>query len=321
MASRTPLSLAALLSLTACSFDFERSSEVIDRRILAIQVEPPELVGGSEAPSSVRARALVVDPREPAAVAEFTWWSCLTPPRADTDFGFGFGGGDGSRCPENEATVQHASTSGELPSIVQDIALPEPVVGTLAAASEVPAPQLKLQLRVASGTEELFAVKEVAVTGRLPEGQEPNRNPALTGLTLDGESWLPDTPRTLKLGECPTDDTDEVEAEDGTRQETCTHDIEPLFEETASQFYKARGLTGTIETQRERLRFSWFTDGGSFRRDTTLQFDPRDPSPDNVGPQAVWRQPPGKTGRFTLWVVVRDGRGGTHWEKRELILE
>jgi hypothetical protein len=67
--------------------------------------------------------------------------------------------------------------------------------------------------------------------------------------------------------------------------------------------------------------FSWFADAGSFRRDVTRQFDPRDPSPDNVGPKAVWREPPAKTERATIWAVVRDGRGGITWGRREVIFE
>jgi hypothetical protein len=44
--------------------------------------------------------------------------------------------------------------------------------------------------------------------------------------------------------------------------------------------------------------------------------------PDTVGITGGWREPPTKPERATtIWVVVRDGRGGTHWERREVLFE
>lgn len=315
MTARTTLALTALLGLTACSYDFERSSEVSDRRILAIQVEPPELVGGAALPDSVQARALVVDPSAPEAVTEVSWWACMVADLAS--------GSSDSRCPEGDATVLLGSAEAPLSSISRHIPLPEDVVGLLNSGLDVPSPQIQVQLKVGSEAGDLYAIKEVVVTPRLREGQEPNRNPVLQRLTLNGEEWLPDVPRTLKYGECPEEDKKEVPAEDGTGTlvKVCEHDIEPFFDEAEAQYYLDRGLSGELEQQRERLRFNWFSDTGSFRQGRTDQYDSRDPSPDNVGPKAEWREPTTKVERATVWVVVRDGRGGTSWERRELRFE
>jgi hypothetical protein len=178
-----------------------------------------------------------------------------------------------------------------------------------------------VQLSVSSDSGDLVAVKQVVVTSVLPDGQEPNRNPVVKGLTLDGADWLPDSPPTLTYGDCPDEEKKEVEAKDKTLVRVCEHEIEPLFDDSEAQYYYDRGLSGETELQRERLRFSWFTDAGSWRRDTTTQFDPRDPSPDNVGPKAFWQEPTEKTERATVWVVVRDGRGGTTWEQREVLFQ
>ena len=309
--------LAVLLSLTACSYDFERTSEVLDRRILAIQVEPPELAGGTAPPSSVQARALVVDPGAPLAVTEVSWWSCMFPERAEIQ------GDDGeARCPDSEATVLHASGEAPLSAISQSIPVPEEVAGVLASGLDVSAPQLQVQLQAGSDAGELFGIKVVTVRAKLPEGQEPNRNPVLQGLTLDGADWPADSPRTLKYGECPDERKTEVGGAEGTRVSVCEHEIEPLFDEATAQFFQARGISGQLETQRERLRFAWFADGGSFRNNQTRQKNPRDPVPDTVGITGVWREPPAKPERATtIWVVVRDGRGGTHWERREVLFE
>jgi hypothetical protein len=317
MPARWTISLAALLSLTACSYDFERSSEVLDRRILAIQMEPPELSGGAPLPDSVQARALVVDPVDPAAIAEVSWRSCTFPARSNVPAG----SGDDRLCTEGDDTVQHASGRMSLSSVSENIPLPESVASVLTAGEDVPAPQIQVQLEVSSEKGALVAVKEVTVTARLPEGQEPNRNPNLQGFTLDGTDWLPDSPRTLTYGDCPDEQKKGVEAEDGSLVPACEHEIEPLFDEAEAQFYEDRGFSGKPELQRERLRFSWFTDAGSFRRDITQQFDPRDPSPDNVGPKAFWREPPTKRERATLWIVVRDSRGGITWARREVLFQ
>lgn len=316
MSPRVPL-LAALLGLTACSYDFDRPSEVVDRRILGIQVEPPELVAGMPMPSSIQARALVVDPKEPLAVTEVSWWSCIFAERGEAP-----GPDDGeARCPATGATVLHASEQVPLSSVSQSIPVPEGVAGVLASGGAFTAPQLQVQLQVGSEAGDLVGIKRVTVTARPNEGQEPNRNPVLQGLSLDGVDWPADAPIQLRYGDCPDEQKAEVDAADGSRVAVCEHDIEPLFDEAAAQFFLERGLSGQLETQRERLRFSWFTDAGSFQNDRTRQKDPRDPSPDNIGPKGVWREPPARTDRSTIWVVVRDGRGGTHWERREVIFE
>jgi hypothetical protein len=325
MSARPAILFTALLLLTACSFNFERSSEIRDRRILAIQADPPELAGGTSRPSSVQLRALVVDPGDPLAAAETVWRSCIIPatggfPDADGD-GEGRFGSSSRLCPEGDATVLHASGSQPISSLSQSIPVPEEVGEVLASGADVAAPQIQVQLSVSSERGELVAIKEVTVTARLPEEQEPNRNPAIQGLSLDGTEWLPDGARTIRYGDCPDEQKEQVEAEDGSLVRVCEHDLEPLFDEAEAQFYKARGFSGELEVQRERLQFAWFTDAGSFREGRTEQFDPRDPSPDNVGPKNSWREPPSKVERATLWVVVRDGRGGTTWTRREVLFE
>jgi hypothetical protein len=317
MAARALLPLAALVGLTACSYDFDRASEVVDRRILGIQVEPPELVSGQPMPSSVQVRALVVDPRDPLAVTEASWWYCTVPERA-----YAQGPGDGdARCPDTEATVLYASGEVPLSAVSQSIPVPGEVADVLASGSAFTAPQLQVQLKVHSEEGDLYGIKLVTVTARPNEGQEPNRNPVLQGLSLDGVDWPADTPVRLRYGDCPDERKEGAEAPDGSRVTVCEHDIEPLFDEAAAQFFLERGISGRLETHRERLRFSWFTDAGSFRNDRTRQKDPRDPLPDNIGPKGEWREPPAKTERATIWIVVRDGRGGTHWERREVLFE
>lgn len=309
--------LVTLLALTACSYDFERSSEVIDRRILAIQVDPPELAGGTALPDSVKARALVVDPANPLGAAEVTWSACFLPALSNGNDG----DAQNKRCPDEDSTVRLPVGSTPLSAVGLTLPVPPDVVSLLGSGTDIPSAQIQMELSVSSDQGELVAVKEVAVTPVLPEGQEPNRNPVVKGLTLDGTDWLPDTPRTITYGDCPDEKKKEVEAKDKSLVRVCEHPIEPLFDESESQYYNDRGFSGETELQKERLRFAWFTDVGSWKQDVTRQYDPRDPSPDNVGPKSFWREPPEKTERATIWVVIRDGRGGTNWERREVIFQ
>jgi hypothetical protein len=320
MSARLTILLVTLLSLTACSYDFQRSSEVVDRRILALQVNPPELAGGAALPDSVQVRALVVDPADPLGLAEVNWATCVFPALANV----GVGDGENKRCPEGDSTLQLGV--GRIPLTAVSLNLPIPpdltdLLTTGVAGVDGTVAQIQVQLSVSSDQGALVAIKDVAVTPVLPEGQEPNRNPVLKGLTLDGEDWLADAPRTIPYGACPDEEKKEVEAKDKSLVRVCEHDIEPLFDESEAQFFNDRGFSGETELQRELLRFSWFTEAGSWRRNTTRQFDPRDPSPDNVGPKAWWQEPPEKTERATIWVVVRDGRGGTTWERREVLFQ
>ncbi len=314
MSARLTIPLVMLLALAACSYDFERSSEVIDRRILAMQVEPPELAGGAAVPDSMRARALVVDPAAPLGIADVSWSICLLPALSNAREG----DAQDKRCPEGDSTFQLMSGSASLESVALNIPVPPDVVGVLGSGQDLPTGQIQVELSVSSDHGDLVAVKAVAVNAVLPEGQEPNRNPAVKGLTLDGTDWLPDEPRTITYGDCPDEKKKQVVAKDKSLVRVCEHEIEPLFDDSESQYYYDRGRSGETELQRERLRFAWFTNEGSWRRDVTRQYDPRDPSPDNVGPKAFWREPPEKTERSTIWVVVRDGRGGTSWERREV---
>jgi hypothetical protein len=71
-----------------------------------------------------------------------------------------------------------------------------------------------------------------------------------------------------------------------------------------------------IVTRREGLRASWFADGGTFRdARTELRRGSEGSSSANV-----WTAP-ARAGEVTLWIVVRDDRGGTTWQARGLRVE
>jgi len=330
----------AALALNAC-VDFEKREVVLDRRILAMRAEPPELLSdGSPLPAVVQLSALVVDVGDGVTrPAAFEWRSCASLGFA-TSAGQGGGGGppgprfgaspvaEDGRCPAvddtnlaargNEPLADGASRSWPIP-VPADAA--NVVAGAAQQGLALPF-YLVAQLQVESSKGPLVAQKRVVVAAPLPAGRKPNQNPRLAALYLDGRPWEPDAPLALKLHACETGEkVDAQDPEDGDRTfATCVHTVTPVFDASESEPFEAQRFDGGVEKLRERLRFDWYVDGGSLDQ-------PQTEEPSVLAPQkrdplsAKWQEPEAGAGPVTLWVVVRDGRGGTSWERRRLILE
>jgi hypothetical protein len=156
----------------------------------------------------------------------------------------------------------------------------------------------------------------------LPDGQAPNSNPQIAMLQLDGTEWTAEAPRSLVYGSCPSSDLAGVtDPTTGRSVNVCEHSITPVVDEAQSESYQTPLGDGTLRSQRERLRFAWFTDGGgSYSRETTSQPAPGQPTPPD-GLTTMWREPTHVVSPINVWVVVRDGRGGTSWAQRQIVFE
>jgi hypothetical protein len=294
----------ALVALSACSFGFDSPSQIKDLRVLAIQVEPPELTPAN-ALGGLTVKALVVNTEALGSIS----WSlamCLTAPKTGTGLG---------RCPEGSTVLTSANTS--LDEVALRGPLPPAVLGILQSHQAL-APQLQLELTV--GDAPLYAEKSVAVTPMLT--QAPNSNPVLSGLTFDGEPWLAGAPLGVKVGQCASDKKETVTNADRSKSTFCTHDLVPSVDESQQQLYEARSTTtGEVTTQQERLRLAWFADQGVLHRATTQQAGATGNPTASSDLSNVWREAEGLSGLVHFWVVVRDGRGGESWEVRSLLLE
>jgi hypothetical protein len=78
----------------------------------------------------------------------------------------------------------------------------------------------------------------------------------------------------------------------------------------AVQIYKQCQLTGQRDQFFEDLSFQWYATGGVFKNSDGSGLG----SNGNVTSDRVSFTPP--PGPFTLWVIVRDGRGGEDWIAR-----
>lgn len=330
-AAPVPVALVALLT-TACGFSFQRRSEVLDRRVLAIQAEPPELIAdGSPLPSTVVLTALVVDPGAGATPVAYAWRSCTSavaggavgPNRKNK----GQPDPTTGRC--DEADADTLVTRGERPLVdLSALEVAMPIPPSLGGALQVAASRgfavsvyVSAQLFVANDVAPLYAFKRVVVSPPLPAGRKPNRNPHVAALLFDDVPWSPDQPLPVKLHGC--DDTQKTTIPDPTDDTrtvaTCVHRVTPAFDANESEAYAVQQFDGQRLDLKERLRFDWYVDQGTLVEQTTreqTEFDLKERDPLSTR----WNEPAQAGGLVTLWVVVRDGRGGESWEQRQVDL-
>jgi hypothetical protein len=302
--------------------NFQSAAEVVDERILAIQVDPPELANGAPIPASGTATALVVDPTNPIASVAYEWRGCAIPAstgRALAGYGSTAAGPSG-RCDEKDPATFIEAGSAPLGTLTLTTAFP-PAVAALLAEPEngQPVMALRLQLKVSSPAGFLYAIKDVALTRAPPPDQPPNKNPVIMGVEFDGATLAPGDTASVTWGVCAAGAQKEVTDWSVTNPvpaKVCTHTVKPLFDDLQSEPYQGTTLTGQQVATREALSFSFFTTHGSFSNaTTTLASDGSD-----LGLQTRWEEPVAKKDFATIWIVVRDGRGGESWTQYQVTM-
>lgn len=318
-----------VLGCVGCGFTFERSSEVLDRRVAAIVAEPPELLGGAPMPPSVHVSALVLEPGASASPVAFEWRVCLPAELAQPGVELPYPPADPvtGRCPEDAKSLVSSGTAAA-DALEADVPVP-PALGALLQASAQSGMAVSLwvtvQLKIASDRGDLYAIKRLVLSPPIPAGRTPNLNPRLLGLLFDGQPWVADEALELKWGACEA--RDKVEIVEGERTvKVCQHRIDPMFDDDDAQRYQVQALKRSPEEPdrvldlREQLEFRWFVDGGQISRQTTatpgqLELAEYDPL------STRWREPSVRPDEpLNLWVVVRDGRGGAAWTLRSVKL-
>ncbi len=89
----------------------------------------------------------------------------------------------------------------------------------------------------------------------------------------------------------------------------CPADCTPLVGCTGAERYVALdAVSGALVVRREALSVAWYATGGSFEVDRTG----RDANDLATTSDNGWT-PPSQPGSVTLWVVLRDDRGGVSW--------
>jgi hypothetical protein len=298
---------ALLLLLASCSFDFADPGEVVDRRILSVVADPPQLHPGLR---QLSLSALVVEPGNAAPSDDFEWDLCAVaaaPAGAGAAPG-GFGAASATRCGDGGFLVFQGT------SPIDQLALTVPLPPNLP-----PIGRLEAEL-VVGGDAGLYAVKRIATE---PANHDaPNLNPVLKGVNFDGVDWPEDGGVSLSLGACITGHVETMRGPGrfGATVTSCGHIISPVYDDDVHQTYTQTDALGNMTSLKERLRFAWFTDFGTIENDTTAE--PASASslsgPSDGGQGTTWREPhDGGTGA-TVWIVVRDGRGGESFTARHV---
>ena len=151
-----------------------------------------------------------------------------------------------------------------------------------------------------------------------PTPEEPNLNPELLSITLDGRSWPPPydemVPRTAPRTGCRADLeglTDEERAQHPTAGSPASS-IQLAVTSESLQPYMAAEMALT-----EEIQVSWLTDGGDLERTFSFITSPATSVLTNWKP---FSDAPEDGLLVRLTFVIRDGRGGTDWAERGLCI-
>jgi len=352
------LSLLVFGMLASACTNFEDPTTVIDLRMLAVKVEPSEIILSVDLsdlsmpivdPASnpgVKVTPLIADPAGGGRDVTFTINACPNNPFAPAPPGGGqMGGGfpsGGARttvgsalCDENSDTtwplapdpipngmsVDVFPSAEQLKTAFMKDVFPDQF-GNLHGGFDLGMP-LTLDIKVQAGGEQIRGVKRVLYWAqRIDDAQAPNQIPLIDTLTTypsrDDATFDPVGTQTLLSDVTPW------EVPEGTTSIWIepSRGLAESFETTVIDPDTHRAVPFTVE--RETLRYRFFATAGSFAPGITSS----EPDPGFVakGPIHIESKynlpgkdklPPEADGRatVTIWVVVRDDRGGESWAK------
>ena len=356
---RGRLLLLVALGAAGCT-NFADPTTVVDLRILAVKVEPSEIILDAQLDNGipvvdptnnpgVKVTPLIVDPAGGGRPVTYTISACPNDPFAPAPPGGGQGGGafpsGGARTTVGSALCDPASPKTWLltPAPV-DVGAPfvvTPTVDQLAVAfmTDVFPDQygnlhggfdlgmpLTLDIKVDAGGEEIRGIKRVLYwLQRIDDAQTANQNPVVEALrTYPGRD-----PATLE----PAGTVDTIDAAMPFTVPVGSTSIwiEPAaatgepFETTVIDPDTHQAVPFSVP--RETLRYRFFATAGSFSPAATSS----EPDPGFVATGPIHIESkynvPGRNavatdanGRaiVTIWVVVRDDRGGETWIQRQL---
>ena len=267
-----------------CTPSFASASDVTDLRVLAVQAEPPEAQYDAQGNvEDVHLRILAVDPAR-GGFASMTASLCAPTDSRRCESGPRF---DLPRSTRDQGTGFKADVPG---------ALIAPVIA-LARSND--------KLKGLNGIRIMFALKVADGDPKGPveadkilvyskAGKTPNHNPQLTGfaLTING----------VAAGAAAADQTLQLRL-------GVTYGVRPLLAAGAREEYDTTDLRGNVVHLRETPAYAFFsTPGAEFDRDTAYE-----PVDGVAPPDGLVRLDASRAGEGTIWVVVRDGRGGESW--------
>ena len=350
------LQLALVLPDAGCA-DFPSPSTVTDLRVLAVRAEPSEIILQTTDPMAppaipaITLTPLVVDPRGGGRPVTVTVTACANDPGAqgppsDSGDPTGFPSG-GARTTVGSALCDGAPT--EIP-IASGVVLNE--AGTVAIGAQLspewvadaftrdvfPGPGGKIhggfdlgmpvvfQLRVRAGDEIVDTIKRVIFWSHaLNDQQRPNQLPVIPGVAAfdrrDPDTAEPvDAVTALEIGTPRDVPGDGVWILPASATTGATALAEPYVTAVLDR------VTGDVRPDvvaRETLSYQFFATAGTFSPFQTSSEPPPGVTATRVHTESKYQPPPPKErptdgADVTIWIVVRDDRGGVWWEERTL---
>lgn len=283
-----------LLLLLACSRTEVAESWQIDRmRILAIASEPAEPRPGD----TVHFSSLIVSPNKPVQCS--AWIGCS-----------GDSGACGLTGVDTAAQDTAALASGFLgvdPYLPPSWTVPDDYLDSLDETAKLEGTTSIITVIALADCESLLAGEVTDSQSLLQTGKDdseiaykrvpvslaptPNHNPTLAGWTVDGVTIAPGARVTLDPGQ--------------------TYTLDVTLADGAVEDYTYRTEAGVDETRTEQPYFSWYSQEGSFDQTNTLY--------DVTHVKYTTAASP-KLADQSVWVVVRDRRGGMGWAELPLHL-
>ncbi len=300
------LVLAAFLG---CTDPLDPVGNVHDLRLLAMRADPPEQRVGDLRP--VKVTALIANPPGEFLVG-CTWVTCAEQDSAtsrclETSPGF-------SVLDAGEFSVVQTGPDGAESSVTfqPDLALLK-MIGAADPYRGLAGVRQVVQVELRAGAETVVGFKRVVFT--IPTGAPValNQNPVVGPIEFNDAGWAPDASVTFELapvrmpGRMPP----------GTPQ--VSNHLVVLEDKSLQEDYSVRTFEGETRVLHETWRYSFFASRGSFNPTSAGGANLLNP---DAGVDTFWSpisNEDGGSGATTVWIVVRDGRGGESWVVRHAL--
>jgi hypothetical protein len=340
--------LTALLLLGACD-ELDHPSHVHDLRLLAIAAEPPEVIldPSTVAVPEIEVRPLIADPVGGGRPVTFSVRACGNDPFAPSAPGAGTEGASNYPAGGARSTVGSARCPPDGPtswSLAPDVAAggsvrvtftPEQIAAAFAAdlfpghlgqlhgGFDLGLP-IALELTARAGSETAVGIKRVIFwPAPLRPDHRPNRNPRIGTVRLFFERDPISLDPAGLVEQLPPDSPRAVIADQTFWLEPTEVEAEPYVTAVIDRY------TDQVRTQdvsAETLRYAFFATAGKFEPAETGSDRPFGAAAaERPHVESKYLPPPAAelaAGplEVTVWIVVRDERGGSSWVERRLLV-
>lgn len=344
----TLLGATLLLATAGCQEELDPPSLINKPRVLAIVADPPEVAPGGTVNISLLTAAPTM------ATERLAWSACLIPERGTGFFGgggsAGFSGGQGyglddaGTCTDSSATdfvdLGNGMTAQvTIPADFLNRERYELVYGLPEDADVSPQALLgfgaiaglnyTISLVYEQGGERVEAFKRVNVSLAAGRNVDPNftvpeqnANPVNVAFHIKPASDTTEPPLTA-AAPAPVGGIQRCVVGEGSQPLTLTvpgdYTLTAVNIPDPQEQYpvliastEADGQGFDVEINEENLFYSWFSTAGTFDSDVTKASTQRG--------RVTWSLDSDVLGTVPIWVVTRDGRGGTTWCESQITL-